>query len=63
MVLQEYSIITQSLLSRMYISLRRGMVVLSIALQFLGIITANPPGVWPVFTLPTRGLKLYTLPT
>ena len=27
------------------------------------IITTNPPGVWPVFTLPTRGLKLYTLPT
>ena len=29
----------------------------------LGVIAANPPGVWPVFTLPTRGLKLYTLPT
>ena len=31
--------------------------------KYKGIITANPPGVWPVFTLPTRGLKLYTLPT
>ena len=31
--------------------------------KLIGIITANPPGVWPVFTLPTRGLKLYTLPT
>ena len=29
----------------------------------IGISTVNPPGVWPVFTLPTRGLKLYTLPT
>ena len=28
-----------------------------------GISTVNPPGVWPVFTLPTRGLRLYTLPT
>ena len=28
-----------------------------------GIITVNPSVVWPVFTLPTRGLKLYTLPT
>ena len=27
------------------------------------IITINPFVVWPVFTLPTRGLKLYTLPT
>ena len=27
------------------------------------IITANPPVVRPVFTLPTRDLKLYTLPT
>ena len=27
------------------------------------IITVNPFVVWPVFTLPTRGLKLYTLPT
>ena len=31
--------------------------------NIIGIITANPPGVWPVFTLPTRGLKLYTLST
>ena len=29
----------------------------------LGIITVSPPVVWPVFTLPTCGLKLYTLPT
>ena len=28
-----------------------------------GIIIANPSEVWPVCTLPTRGLKLYTLPT
>ena len=28
-----------------------------------GIITVNPPEVWPVFILPTRSLKLYTLPT
>ena len=28
----------------------------------LGIITVNPPRVWPVFTLPTRGSKLYILP-
>ena len=28
-----------------------------------GIITANPPEVWPVCALPTRGSKLYTLPT
>ena len=27
-----------------------------------GIITANPPEVWPVYTLPTRGSKLITLP-
>ena len=30
---------------------------------FLGIITVNPPEVRPVFALPTRGLKLITLPT
>ena len=27
------------------------------------IITVNPPEVRPVFTLPTRGLKFYILPT
>ena len=27
-----------------------------------GIVTVNPPEVWPVFTLPTRGIKLITLP-
>ena len=27
------------------------------------IITVNPPEVWPDYTLPTRGLKLITLPT
>ena len=30
---------------------------------FLGIISVNPPEVRPVFALPTRGLKLITLPT
>ena len=28
-----------------------------------GIITVNPPGVRPVYTIPTRGSKLITLPT
>ena len=28
-----------------------------------GIITVNPPVVRPIFTLPTRSLKLYTIPT
>ena len=27
-----------------------------------GIITVNPPELWPVCTLPTRGIKLITLP-
>ena len=30
--------------------------------KFLGIITVNLLEVWPVFTLPTRGIKLITLP-
>ena len=38
-------------------------IVVVQAIKIKGIITANPPGVWPVFTLPTRDLKLYTLPT
>ena len=28
-----------------------------------GIITANPPEVWPACTLPIRGSKFITLPT
>jgi len=32
-------------------------------IYFLGIITVNPPEVRPVFILPTRDLKLYTLLT
>ena len=28
----------------------------------LGIIAVNPPELWPVCTLPTRGIKLITLP-
>ena len=31
--------------------------------NYFGIITANPLGVWPIFTLLTYSLKLYTLPT
>ena len=30
---------------------------------FKGITTVNPPEERPVFALPTRGLKLITLPT
>ena len=33
------------------------------SLLILGIITVNPPEVWPVCALPTRGSKLITLLT
>ena len=34
-----------------------------IVIFIFGLITVNPPEVRPVFALPTRGLKLITLPT
>ena len=36
--------------------------VLAQCFFFLGIITTNPPEVWPIWALPTLDLKLITLP-
>jgi len=39
------------------------LLFFSLFFFFFGIITKNPPEVWPVCTLPTRGSKLITLHT
>ena len=38
-------------------------IVLTLFFFFFWLIKANPPEIWPVCALPTRGSKLITLPT
>ena len=45
------------------INIMRNLLLKRKASFTLGIIIENPPEVWPIYALPTRGSKLITLPT